>query len=47
MTTPEVQTATTPNGRSGGAVIWITGLSGAGKSSVAAELVPRLQAIGP
>ena len=31
---------------SAGAVIWITGLSGAGKSTVAAHLVPRLASTG-
>ncbi|MDG4795534.1 adenylyl-sulfate kinase [Micromonospora sp. WMMD1082] len=32
--------------RTTGSVIWITGLSGAGKSTVAAHLVPRLAAAG-
>lgn len=36
----------TPAAAGAGAVIWITGLSGAGKSTVAAELVPRLAAAG-
>ncbi len=35
-----------PGERRGGATIWLTGLSGAGKSSIAAALAPMLEAHG-